>query len=305
MNTQRKMLPIALMLAMASGAVYAQTQRPALSGSSSAAGTTQAPGTGTIGGTTTTGTVVIDPTTGTITTANGTTTSLVPGSTVIVLPSPSATTVGANGNISGVVVPLDSAQVRAILTAFAGSSSNLTSLEQGLRTGSSIALSGAFGSTTFTSPMQFSNATDATQALLLASSQLAALGITQPTPQQIQAVLTGGATTNASGQSVALPGILLLRNRGFSFAQIAQTIGPAPILNPTAQTPVAGGLATSPLNTTRPSGVRAGTAASSSATAGTTNNTPVPQGSSSSAPPVGSASATRGSPNATGGAGLR
>jgi hypothetical protein len=57
-------------------------------------------------------------------------------------------------------------------------------------------------------------ATDVTQALLLSLTQLAALGIAQPTPQQIQASLIGGNVIAASGQSVSLQGVLQLRNRG-------------------------------------------------------------------------------------------
>lgn len=47
-----------------------------------------------------------------------------------------------------------------------------------------------------------------TQALLLAQSQLASLGISQPTPQQVAAMLNGGTITTPSGGPLVLPGLL-------------------------------------------------------------------------------------------------
>jgi hypothetical protein len=213
--------------------------------------------------TTTTGSVAIDPTTGAITGLD----TLAPGSVVFVLPSPSATTVGAGTAINGVIVPLDSVQVRAILTAFAGGRANLASLEQGLRTGTSISLTGPFGTTTFVPPTTPLTAVDTTQALLLSTSQLAALGITQPTPQDIQASLAGGTVTTPAGQSVALRGILLLHNRGLSFVQIAQVLGQGSTTVP-AQTQ------TGPRMSTTNTGAspRSGFKSDSGTTASTNNN---------------------------------
>ncbi len=52
-----------------------------------------------------------------------------------------------------------------------------------------------------------------TQALLLAQSQLAALGIANPTPQQVAAMLNGGTIATPAGTPVTLPGLLLPSNR--------------------------------------------------------------------------------------------
>ena len=52
-----------------------------------------------------------------------------------------------------------------------------------------------------------------TQALLLAQSQLAALGITSPTPQQVAAMLNGGTIATPAGTPLAVPGLLLPSNR--------------------------------------------------------------------------------------------
>ena len=52
-----------------------------------------------------------------------------------------------------------------------------------------------------------------TQALLLAQSQLAALGIANPTPQQVAAMLNGGTIATPSGTPLTVPGLLLPSNR--------------------------------------------------------------------------------------------
>jgi len=47
-----------------------------------------------------------------------------------------------------------------------------------------------------------------TQALLLAQSQLAALGIANPTPQQVAAMLNGGTIATPAGTPLSVPGLL-------------------------------------------------------------------------------------------------
>jgi len=63
--------------------------------------------------------------------------------------------------------------------------------------------------------------------LALAKQQLSQLGITQPTPTQLQAALTGGTITTGTGltgTSTTLQGILTLRNNGMGWGQIAHQL---------------------------------------------------------------------------------
>lgn len=112
---------------------------------------------------------------------------------------------------------------------FAGSDTNLQSLVHGLRTGSEVQLVGAPGTdsvifTPTTRPMGYGNIT---RALDLAHRQLAAQGITNPTPQQLNAALNGGTITTANG-TTTYHGILQLRSSGMGWGKIAQTVGVHP-----------------------------------------------------------------------------
>jgi hypothetical protein len=118
----------------------------------------------------------------------------------------------------------------------AGSSSNLQSLVHGLRTGSAVTLTSTQTSTagtpvtqsvTFTPPTRPMGYGNITRALTLASRELAAAGIRNPTPQQLQTALTGGTITTAQG-TVKMPGVLQLRSQGMGWGQIAHTIGVPP-----------------------------------------------------------------------------
>jgi hypothetical protein len=69
-------------------------------------------------------------------------------------------------------------------------------------------------------------------SLALAKQQLSSLGITQPTPQQLQSALTGGTITQTTGSgatavttSTQLDGILTLRSQNMGWGQIAQKLG--------------------------------------------------------------------------------
>ena len=69
-------------------------------------------------------------------------------------------------------------------------------------------------------------------SLALAKQELGTLGITQPTPEQLQAALTGGTITQTTGSGVTattttanLPGILTLRSQNMGWGQIAQKLG--------------------------------------------------------------------------------
>lgn len=69
-------------------------------------------------------------------------------------------------------------------------------------------------------------------SLALAKQQLGDLGITQPTPQQLQASLNGGTITQTSGTganatttTTELPGVLTMRSENMGWGQIAQKLG--------------------------------------------------------------------------------
>jgi len=65
-------------------------------------------------------------------------------------------------------------------------------------------------------------------SLALAKQQLSQLGITQPTPAQLQAGLSGGTITSGTGTtatSTNLAGILTLRSQNMGWGQIAQKLG--------------------------------------------------------------------------------
>jgi hypothetical protein len=65
-------------------------------------------------------------------------------------------------------------------------------------------------------------------SLMLAREQLAQLGIKQPTPAQIKAVLAGGAVTSRSTARttpVLLPGVLQMRAHGMEWNKIADSMG--------------------------------------------------------------------------------
>lgn len=65
-------------------------------------------------------------------------------------------------------------------------------------------------------------------SLALAKQQLNQMGISQPTPEQLQAALTGGTITTGTGATATttqLQGILTMRSEGMGWGQIAQQQG--------------------------------------------------------------------------------
>lgn len=69
-------------------------------------------------------------------------------------------------------------------------------------------------------------------SLALAKQQLSTLGITQPTPEQLQAALTGGTITQTTGAGATatttttnLQGILTMRSQNMGWGQIAHKLG--------------------------------------------------------------------------------
>jgi len=109
------------------------------------------------------------------------------------------------------------------------SRTTLESLVHGLRTGSTVTLTGASGTTSasFTPPTRPMGYGNITRVMTLATRQLAAAGITNPTPQQLQTALMGGTLTTSQG-TTTMQGVLQLRSQGMGWGQIAHTIGVRP-----------------------------------------------------------------------------
>lgn len=121
-------------------------------------------------------------------------------------------------------------------STFAGSDANATALVDGLRNGKSITLttsdSGTTGTTgtatsgsvTFTPATPKMGNGNVNIALALAQAELTKLGITEPTPEQIEAALNGGSITTSEG-ATTVPGVLTLRSEGQGWGLIAKTLG--------------------------------------------------------------------------------
>ncbi len=120
---------------------------------------------------------------------------------------------------------------------FAGSSTNLTSLASGLRSGTPITLTGNGQTANFTSPTRPMGYGNITRSLDLAQRQLALQGITNPTPNQLQAALTGGTVTGPKG-TVNYAGVLQMRSDGMGWGKIAQTVGVHPGMGKSASAAV-------------------------------------------------------------------
>jgi len=142
---------------------------------------------------------------------------------------------------------------------FTGSPENTESLAQGLRTGGEVTLTGGGETATFTPPTKPMGYGNVTRAMDLAQRDLAAAGITDPTPTEIQIALMGGSFSRTEGgmtTQYSSEGVLTLRSQGMGWGQIAHTIGvhpgmgkgvplaaPVPASTPTttSQTTAAGG----------------------------------------------------------------
>lgn len=117
-------------------------------------------------------------------------------------------------------------------STFAGSDANATALVNGLRTGESIILTSDTGtggtttavSTTFTPATSKLGYGNVNIALALAQAELTKLGITNPTPAQLQAALNGGTITTSTG-TTTLPGVLQMRSEGQGWGVIAKKLG--------------------------------------------------------------------------------
>jgi len=128
---------------------------------------------------------------------------------------------------------------------FTGSTENTNSLASGLRTGGEVTLTGSGETATFTPPTKPMGYGNVTRAMDLAQRDLAAAGISNPTPTEIKIAMMGGTITRTEGTTTTtttFDGVLKLRSEGMGWGQIAHSIGvhpgmgkaaPAPVTSPT------------------------------------------------------------------------
>lgn len=131
---------------------------------------------------------------------------------------------------------LVASKIAGNFTALAGSEENALALVNALRTGDTVQLSYAPTGTqtaptisTIDPPTGHMGWGNVKISLALAQDQLARLGITNPTPAQLQAALNGGdvIVTNADGTTTttALRGVLQMRADGMGWGNIAKAGG--------------------------------------------------------------------------------
>jgi len=133
-------------------------------------------------------------------------------------------------------------KISSDFNSFLGSDS--TAVVTGLRNGTPITLTSTTTTASPTTGLPVPTTTTITPptgqmgfgnvyiSLALAKQQLSALGITQPTPEQLQAALTGGTITQTTGTGATttttttnLQGILTMRSQNMGWGQIAQKLG--------------------------------------------------------------------------------
>jgi hypothetical protein len=128
-------------------------------------------------------------------------------------------------------------KISGTFNSFLGSDS--TAVVTGLRNGTPITLttttpaatpgaSPTVTTTVITPPTGKMGHGNVFTSLALAKQQLGQLGISQPTPEQLQAALTGGTVTTGTGATATttqLQGVLTMRSQGMGWGQIAQKQG--------------------------------------------------------------------------------
>ncbi|HOZ65441.1 MAG TPA: hypothetical protein PK497_13580 [Burkholderiaceae bacterium] len=113
---------------------------------------------------------------------------------------------------------------------FAGSQKNAEQLITGLRNDTPVTLVAGTGSGSAATSATFTPATgkmgygNVNIALALAREDLAKLGITNPTPEQLAAALNGGDVKTATG-TVTMAGVLAQRQSGMGWGKIANGMG--------------------------------------------------------------------------------
>lgn len=161
---------------------------------------------------------------------------------VVETTSGTATTVTTSRDPAQAVAAVPANRIASRFESLAGSPENAASLVAGLRSGSEVTLTSP-DSTTGTSftpstrPMGYGNIT---RALALAQRQLAAQGIAEPTPEQLNIALNGGSMTTMDGsgatRTVEVPGVLQLRSQGMGWGQIAHQLSVSPGNRPATTT---------------------------------------------------------------------
>lgn len=120
-----------------------------------------------------------------------------------------------------------SGKISSEYSSWAGSQANSDALVSGLRGGAPITLStrdaaGNVNATTFTPSTGRQGYGNVKHSLALAQKNLANVGITQPSAQQMQAALNGGDVRLADGSTTRLKGVTSLRSSGMGWGGIAQ-----------------------------------------------------------------------------------
>lgn len=107
-----------------------------------------------------------------------------------------------------------------------GSEAGVRALVRALRTGASVTLASETAPTaTFTPTTSKMGLGNIDISLALAQASLAAQGIAEPTPEQLQTALNGGELTLEDGTLVDMNGVLQMRADGMGWGQIAQSLG--------------------------------------------------------------------------------
>jgi hypothetical protein len=170
---------------------------------------------------------------------------------------------------------LVAAKIADNFTSLAGSEENALALVNALRTGETVQLTYAPTGTATTPTVSTIDPPTGKMgwgnvkiSLALAQDQLARLGITSPTPEQLQAALNGGdvIVTNADGTTTTTPlrGVLQMRADGMGWGNIAKAggtkLGPVVSQLKMANTKVAALPATTGEASVKASGIRTGEA---------------------------------------------
>ncbi|MEX0960084.1 MAG: hypothetical protein WDZ63_12420 [Burkholderiales bacterium] len=115
--------------------------------------------------------------------------------------------------------------ISADFESFARSGDNADALVRALRTGGEVTLSDNGATTVFDPATGHMGYGEVHISLSLAEALLRDAGITDPTPEQIAAVLNGGDVLAADGTIITYEGILVQRSDGQGWGQIARNAG--------------------------------------------------------------------------------
>ncbi len=117
------------------------------------------------------------------------------------------------------------ARIAGTVTNLAGSDANALALVNSLHRGTPATLRYSSGAITFTPATKAMGWGSVKIALALAQAQLQQLGIAKPDAYQLRAALNGGAVKHGDHATLAVSGVLAMRAKGMSWAQITQDVG--------------------------------------------------------------------------------